>query len=478
MIDSSKAVAIGIATVVLLAGGGYVAATDIGGTNGLQIASPAQSQEDVAGGEPAATAEGSGSTDGADYSSGSEGDDPTETVDDSDETESGTVTAGPTNAAPSADAGGDRTVPEGRVTELDASGSTDPDGEIHSYAWRQADGPNVTIDDRETRTPSFTAPSIDAERTNLTFVLTVRDDDGATATDTVSVTVSRRAEDSDDGDHRPPSAETGSDQTVSEDANVTLDATASSDPDGSIESYAWTQTSGPNVTLSDTASASPTFTAPSVDVVTDLSFEVAVTDHEGGTDTDGVVVTVEPVTREDAFPDHDEAHTRGAIARAKYDANFSDLGTDRARQVEELYLRQPFANETPPGDVRTRDELANERYGNDFDGLNRNRTVDVQRAFDEQFGAAETESEYTRDDISLAKYGYRFSDLSTETAGEMEELYNRQPFADGITPGDVRTRIEIADDQYGEPLDELSRETRLEIENEYHEQFASNDSAS
>ena len=93
----------------------------------------------------------------------------------------------------------------------------------------------------------------------------------------------------------PPTADAGDDQTVDEDTQVTLDATGSSDGDGSIASYAWTQTgSGPSVTLSDTSAAQPTFTAPDVDSATDLTFEVTVTDDDGATATDSVTVTVEP----------------------------------------------------------------------------------------------------------------------------------------------------------------------------------------
>src|SRR5215467_6507558 len=49
-----------------------------------------------------------------------------------------------------------------------------------------------------------------------------------------------------------PTANAGSNQTVISGAAVTLDGSASSDSDGTIASYAWTQTSGtPTVTRSE-----------------------------------------------------------------------------------------------------------------------------------------------------------------------------------------------------------------------------------
>jgi hypothetical protein len=66
-----------------------------------------------------------------------------------------------------------------------------------------------------------------------------------------------------------PIANAGPDQEVDESLEglpnpVTLDGSASTDPDGTIASYTWTQTAGPPVVLEDATTAHPKFIAPMV----------------------------------------------------------------------------------------------------------------------------------------------------------------------------------------------------------------------
>jgi hypothetical protein len=204
-----------------------------------------------------------------------------------DEVSHGTITVTTPNAPPVADAGADATAIGGDTVELNASGSTDPDGDSLAYTWTQTGGPSVSLSDASTAQPTFTAPDVEAA-TEVDFSVTV-DDGELTDTDAVTVTVQPPP-------NEPPVADAGSDLTVDEGTAVTLDATGSSDADGSLQSYQWTQTDGPSVTLSDASTAQPTFTAPTLSSADVLTFELAVTDDEGATDTDSVNVTVTPVS--------------------------------------------------------------------------------------------------------------------------------------------------------------------------------------
>ncbi len=95
----------------------------------------------------------------------------------------------------------------------------------------------------------------------------------------------------------PPVASAGPDQTVNAGLAVTLNGTASNDPDGTIAGYAWTQTAGFQVTLTNSTGSQPTFTAPAVAAVTTLTFSLTVTDNRGATSLASTVnVTVNPGT--------------------------------------------------------------------------------------------------------------------------------------------------------------------------------------
>ena len=359
------------------------------------------------------------------------------------------------NQAPAANAGVDRTVAVGAAVLLDGSGSSDPNGDLLTYAWTQTAGAGVTLSDPSAPQPSFSAPTVTAD-TVVTFELVVGDGEFASAPDTVSITIvplpdsesdltqlgaviarvtaplsgggspdieiirdgdkpptnptatadptrqydtydgfNAAAEDwigysfassqtftrvvFQEGTHywdggwfdsltvqvrqggvwvevsglsispaypaadnglafetytlsfapiegeairlfgapgglsefisvaeldvfgvgdgttpanEPPIADAGDAQTALPATLVTLDGSGSSDPDGDLLTYAWTQTAGPVVTLSDPSGVQPSFTAPTVTIDTVFTFELVVGDGEFASAPDAVSITV------------------------------------------------------------------------------------------------------------------------------------------------------------------------------------------
>ena len=193
----------------------------------------------------------------------------------------GKLTAASGNLPPAADAGSDSVVSEGAAITLDGELSFDPENGPISYWWAQVSGPAVTLDDATAGKPSFTAPE-GISNSDVVFELTVSDG-SASSTDTVTITIN--------ADNDAPTALAGDDQSVTEGAAVVLDASSSSDPEGSSLTYSWNQTSGPVVSLTGGDGATPTFDAPDLVANTDLRFEVTVSDGVN-TSVDSVTITV------------------------------------------------------------------------------------------------------------------------------------------------------------------------------------------
>ncbi|MBL0210708.1 MAG: hypothetical protein IPQ13_07325 [Holophagaceae bacterium] len=105
----------------------------------------------------------------------------------------GTSTNAPpaANLPPTVIAGLDQSVVEGAAVTLSATAS-DPDGTIASYQWAQTGGPSVSLSGSTTAQASFIAPQV-TTATTLTFTITVTDNRGASAYDSVIVTTNDSA---------------------------------------------------------------------------------------------------------------------------------------------------------------------------------------------------------------------------------------------------------------------------------------------
>ena len=117
------------------------------------------------------------------------------------------------NKPPVVDAGPDRSVDAGEVVFLSGSAS-DPDGSIASYQWEQTGGTAVSLSGADSLNVSFIAPDVAVDET-LSFRLTVADQDGASATDTVSVMLRASL-----GDHLRSSVLISGETGRSEESNI------------------------------------------------------------------------------------------------------------------------------------------------------------------------------------------------------------------------------------------------------------------
>jgi hypothetical protein len=120
-----------------------------------------------------------------------------------------------------------------------------------------------------------------------TYTITAVNENGTASAD-VTVTVTPL-----EPPNTAPVAEAGTDVSVTTGTLVTLDGSASFDPDGDAITYQWTQLDGEVVALSGATTANPSFTAINGRYV----FRLKVTDTHGTWDVDNVEVVVKKFKR-------------------------------------------------------------------------------------------------------------------------------------------------------------------------------------
>ncbi|MCZ2402942.1 PKD domain-containing protein [Paenarthrobacter sp. Z7-10] len=155
----------------------------------------------------------------------------------------------------------------GLALSVDGAGSTDSDGTVAAYAWDFGDGAKAT---------SVTAKHTYATAGKYTVTLTVTDDKSATGLVSRDVTAVAPA-------NQPPVAAFSSSVTG---LAAQLDASASTDPDGSLASYAWAfgdGTTGTERTLTHTYNAAGNYTVT-----------LTVTDNGSATNAVSQPVTIPP----------------------------------------------------------------------------------------------------------------------------------------------------------------------------------------
>ena len=160
------------------------------------------------------------------------------------------------------------------VVSFNGTGSFDPDGSIVSYAWNFGDN---TTGAGPTISKTYNAMG------NYTAALTVTDDSGLTATTSVPIQVVVP--------NLPPIAVLSTSATTGfTPLAISFSGASSSDPDGTIASYAWTFGDG---TTSAAATVSKTYSAAGTYNVT-----LTVTDNRGAKTSRSttIIVTTNPAT--------------------------------------------------------------------------------------------------------------------------------------------------------------------------------------
>lgn len=171
---------------------------------------------------------------------------------------------------------------------LELTGSSDNKEAIVKLVWSKIEGPDLAISSSGFNDGKlyFTAPSTKgANSLKISFRLTLTNAAGLSADDIVDIYVGRVNE--------APLANAGDDNIALGGDTIRLRG-RTSDADGSVVKFQWTQVSGPSVVLNDPSALESSFVAPIVYEETLLEFEFTVEDNEGKVSKDKVSVNVYP----------------------------------------------------------------------------------------------------------------------------------------------------------------------------------------
>lgn len=192
-----------------------------------------------------------------------------------------TVVITSTNVRPVANAGPDQSAAVvGSTVQLDGSASHDVDGHALTFSWAIVSAPvgsGATLSNPAAVRPTFV---MDAYGTYVVQLMVSDGYENSTA-DQVVVTALNRA----------PVANAGPDQSVAQGQLTVLNGSASSDPDGTVLSYAWSFVSRPAGSAAVLANANTSTPSFSTDVAGDYVLQLIVSDGDLASAPDTVTVS-------------------------------------------------------------------------------------------------------------------------------------------------------------------------------------------
>lgn len=176
----------------------------------------------------------------------------------------------PNNRAPVAVADASATrVDERQAFPLSAAQSSDPDGDTLLYCWTQTSGTPASLGDTSQAQLSVTMPDVAADET-LLFSLIVSDGllTSSASVDVIVVNL-----------EMPPVAViTASAMSVEERQPFMLTGSASSDPNGDVLTYEWSQTAGQSVTIENLNAVDLSLNMPETSATDTIQFALEVSD--------------------------------------------------------------------------------------------------------------------------------------------------------------------------------------------------------
>ncbi|MBS1738366.1 MAG: T9SS type A sorting domain-containing protein, partial [Bacteroidetes bacterium] len=217
------------------------------------------------------------------------------------------------NKPPVANAGSDQTItlPVNTVS-LRGSG-TDSDGTVVSYLWTKVSGPSTF---NIVNSSSAVTDVSGLVQGTYQFKLTVTDNQGASGSATVQITVNPAA-------NIPPVANAGTNQTITLPVSSVKLNGSGTDADGTVVSYLWTKVSGPSTF--NIVNPSSAVTDVSGLVQGTYQFKLTVTDNQGASGSATVQIIVNPAAN---IPPVANAGTNQTITLPVSSVKLNGSGTD------------------------------------------------------------------------------------------------------------------------------------------------------